>query len=71
MVLAVLMLADTVDIPALTVQAADYKSAETAVTAEQEAVSEENAAAMAAISANERRRTESQRWRTRRRPRCR
>ena len=53
MVLAVLMLADTVDIPALTVQAADYKSAETAVTAEQEAVSEENAAAMAAISAND------------------
>ena len=51
--LAVLMLADTVDIPALTVQAADYKSAETAVTAEQEAVSEENAAAMAAISAND------------------
>ena len=39
MVLAVLMLADTVDIPALTVQAADYKSAETVVAAEQEAVS--------------------------------
>lgn len=31
--LAVFMLADTVDIPALTVQAADYKSAETAVAA--------------------------------------
>ena len=53
MVLAVLMLADTVDIPALTVQAADYKSAETVVADEQEAVSEENAAAMAAISAND------------------